>query len=145
MAKDSTAKDSKARPHRWRFSRLGGFDQVRLDSGDDLRALDDLDQKLWVALSCPVQGLEFDTKTLELIDTDKDGRIRAPELLAAVSWTCSVLKNPAALLERSRSLALSAISTESEEGKQLLASAKEILANLGKKGEKEITLEDTAD
>ena len=27
---------------------------------------------LWVALACPVQGLEFDARTLELIDTNHD-------------------------------------------------------------------------
>ena len=83
--------------HRWRFFRAGGFDQVRLDTGADLANLDQLDQKLWVALACPVRGLEFDAKTLELLDTDKDGRIRVPEILAAVKWTCSMLKDPDAL------------------------------------------------
>ena len=71
--------------HRWRFFRAGGFDQVRLDSGADLLALEKLDQKLWVALACPTEGLEFDKKTLELIDSDSDGRIRAPELLATLA------------------------------------------------------------
>ncbi len=64
--------------HRWNFFRAGGFDQVRIESGADLMCLDQLDQKLWLALACPTHGLEFDAKTLELIDTDKDGRIRAP-------------------------------------------------------------------
>ena len=80
--------------HHWRFFRAGGFDQVRLESGQDLNALGQLDQKLWIALSCPVTGLEFDRKTLELIDTDNDGRIRAPEIIAAVSWAASLLKIP---------------------------------------------------
>jgi len=64
--------------HTWKFFRAGGFDQVRLDTGADLMALDELDQKLWVALACPTTGLEFDCSTLALIDTDKDGRIRTP-------------------------------------------------------------------
>ena len=51
---------------RWKFFRAGGFDQVKLDSGADLAALDQLDQKLWAALACPAQGLEFDAKTLGL-------------------------------------------------------------------------------
>jgi hypothetical protein len=45
-----------------------------------------LDQKLWVALSCPTKGIEFDARTLELLDSDADGHIRAPELLAAIDW-----------------------------------------------------------
>ena len=47
----------------WRFFRAGGFDQVRLDTAAELLAIDQLDQKLWVALSCPVKGIEFDAPT----------------------------------------------------------------------------------
>lgn len=136
---------TETRKHTWRFYRVGGFDQVQLDRGEDLLALEQLDQKLWVALSCPVQGLEFDEKTLALIDTDKDGRIRAPDVIAAVKWACSVLKSPDTLIKGADSLPLAAIDTESEEGKTLVASAKRILTNLGKKGTKEISVEDTSD
>ena len=48
--------------------------------------LDQLDQKLWVALACPTAGIEFDSKTAALIDTDGDGRIRARELITALRW-----------------------------------------------------------
>ena len=75
---------------------------MRLESGQDLTALAQLDQKLWIALSCPVTGLEFDRKTLELIDTDQDGRIRAPEIIAMRRpWAASLLKNPDDLLKGS--------------------------------------------
>src|SRR5512137_2944552 len=90
--------------HVWRFFRAGGFDQVRLDTGSDLMALDQLDQKLWVALACPTSGLEFDKATLTLIDTDKDGRIRVPELIAAAKWAGSCLKDPDDLLKGSATL-----------------------------------------
>jgi hypothetical protein len=129
--------------HTWRFFRAGGFDQVRLDTGADLAALDQLDQKLWVALACPTAGLEFDSATLALIDTDKDGRIRAPELIAATKWVCGLLKKPDDLLKSSPSLPLSAINDATPEGKQLLASAKRILATLRKDGDA-ITVEDAA-
>src|SRR6266700_1618886 len=129
----------------WRFFRAGGFDQVRLDSGADLAALDKLDQKLWVALACPTQGLEFDSKTLALIDTDKDGRIRAPEIIAAAKWATGCLKNPDDLLKGAPALPLSAINDATAEGKQLLSSAHQILSNLGKKGADSITIEDTTD
>lgn len=136
---------SSARRHKWRFFRAGGFDQVRLETAEDLLALDQLDQKLWVALACPIEGLEFDRKTLELIDSDNDGRIRAPELIAAVKWASAMLKDPAALIEGKGSLPLSAINVASEEGALLLASAKQILKDLGKKGTKTISVEDTED
>jgi hypothetical protein len=131
--------------HTWKFFRAGGFDQVRLDSAGDLAVLDQLDQKLWVALACPTTGLEFDSRTLALIDTDGDGRIRPPELIAAAKWTCGLLKNPADLLKGSSSLPLSSINDASEEGKQLVSSARQVLSTLGKKDAAEITVEDTGD
>jgi hypothetical protein len=131
--------------HSWKFFRAGGFDQVRLESGADLANLDQLDQKLWVALACPTTGLEFDSKTLALIDTDKDGRIRAPEIIAAAKWATSCLKNPDDLLKGSPSLPLNAVSDATPEGKQLRSSARQILANLGKKDAESITIEDTTD
>ena len=71
--------------HVWRFFRVGGFDQVRLDSGSDIAALGELDQKLWVALACPTRGIEFDATTLDLLDADHDGRLGLRELRTA--WT----------------------------------------------------------
>ena len=130
--------------HTWKFFRAGGFDQVRLETGADLMALDQLDQKLWVALACPTTGLEFDKATLALIDTDKDGRIRAPELIAATKWAGSCLKNPDDLLKSSASLPLSAINDATPEGKQLLASAKQILATLKKADAAAVTVEDAS-
>src|SRR6185295_8855991 len=111
--------------HAWRFFRAGGFDQVRLDSPADLQALRQLDQKLWVALACPTSGLEFDSKTLAIIDTDKDGRIRAPEIIAAAEWACAALKNPADLLNGAAILPLGSINDSTPEGKQLLSSARQ--------------------
>src|SRR5262245_57375596 len=96
-----------ASSHRWRFLRAGGFEQVRIETAEDLLALDQLDQKLWVALACPIDGLEFDRRTLEILDVDKDGRIRAPEVLGAIRWASEVLRDPASLVDASPRLALS--------------------------------------
>ena len=131
--------------YKWKFFRAGGFDQVKLESGADLANLDQLDQKLWVALACPTHGLEFDSRTLDLVDTDKDGRVRVPEVIAAAKWATGLLKNPDDLLKGSPSLPLAAINDATPEGKQILASARQILANLGKADATAIGLEDTAD
>ena len=141
----STRSSEKSQKHTWKFFRAGGFDQVRLDTGADIAALDQLDQKLWVALSCPTRGFEFDLKTLDLIDTDKDGRIRVPEIIAATKWACSSLKNPDDLLKGASLLALNAINDATPEGRQLLASARQILANLGKREASAVSVEDTSD
>ncbi len=131
--------------HNWRFFRTGGFDQVRLDTGADLAHLHELDQKLWVALACPTTGVEFDARTLQLIDTDGDGRIRAPEVLEAVRWACSVLKNPNDLTLRAAGLPLAAIDDSKPEGAAIKASAVELLKNLGKGDSSEVTAEDASD
>ena len=79
--------------------------------------LDQLDQKLWVALACPTTGVEFDKTTLALIDTDKDGRVRAPELIAAAKWAGGLLKNPDDLLKGSATLKPGAIN-DADAGRQ---------------------------
>ncbi|HET7775421.1 MAG TPA: hypothetical protein VFK74_03575, partial [Azospira sp.] len=131
--------------HTWRFFRAGGFDQVRLDRAEDLLNLDQLDQKLWVALSCPLQGLEFDPRTLALLDTDQDNHIRAPELIAGLQWTGAMLKDKALLATGATPLPLDAINDESEEGRQVLAAARRILHSLGKDSANTISVEDTGD
>jgi len=130
---------------RWQFFRAGGFDQVKLESGADLMHLDQLDQKLWVALACPTTGLEFDAKTAALIDTNQDGRIRAPELIAAVKWAGARLKNPDHLIKGGDVLPLASINDATEEGGAILASAQQILTNLGKKDADAISLADASD
>jgi hypothetical protein len=131
--------------HVWSFSTVGGVKRVNLESGADLYHLRALDQKLWTALACPVEGLEIDERTLKLIDKDNDGQIRVPEVLQAVDWILSVLDNPDYLLKQDNVLPLKAINTGSEEGRRLLASAKIILNNLGKPDEDKITVDDTSD
>jgi len=134
-------------PHSWRFFRAGGFNQVKLETGADLLNLDQLDQKLWTALACPVSGLEFDQKTLALIDSDKDGRVRAPELISALKWAGALLKNPNDLVKNAglEALPLAAINEASPEGKTLAASARNILKNLDKPDASAISVGDTAD
>src|SRR5712675_1002046 len=113
--------------YQWRFFRAGGFDQVKLETGADLMALDQLDLKLWVALACPTSGLEFDKTTLTMMDTDKDGRVRAPELIAAVKWTGELIKNPDDLMKGSETLPLNAINEAAPEGKSIATFARQIL------------------
>ena len=131
--------------HTWHFFRTGGLDQVALTTGADLLALEHLDQKLWVALACPIKGLELDEKTLALIDTDGDGRIRVPELLAAITWSAAHLNDVGTLLAGTDGLPLAALNLNTSEGRAVHASAKQILANLGKKNATTITIAESAD
>ncbi|KAF1048754.1 hypothetical protein [Xylophilus sp.] len=116
----------------WQFFRAGGVPQVVIRTGEDIARLDTLDQKLWVALACPTRGVEFDPRTLDLIDTDRDGRIRPPELLAACRWACARLRDPQTLVDGGAVLALA------EEARRLLALK-------GREDATHIALEDVVD
>lgn len=130
--------------YKWKFCSLGGVVRVKIENGEDLEHLGELDQKLWTVLSCPVEGLEFDQQTLALLDADADGKIRVPEVVAAADWLTSVIKDKDSILKGGRTLALSNINTENEAGRDLYNSARQILSNLGKEPE-ELTLDDVVD
>ncbi len=132
-------------PHRWRFHRVGGLDQVALETADDLRNLEHLDQKLWVALSCPVKGLELDERTLALLDLDQDGRVRAPEIVAALRWCGARLKDLGELLPGRATLPLDAVDDATPEGRALLGAARRILASLRKPEAREVGPDDVKD
>ena len=136
---------SPASPYRWQFFRAGGVDQVIIRTGQDIAHLPELDQKLWVALACPTRGIEFDTRTLDLIDTDKDARIRPPELLAACAWACSVLADPEELARSGDTLQLQALATQTDEGAALHAQAVRILTLAGRPEADTLSLADVLD
>ncbi len=117
--------------HRWKFARIGGLDQVVLETADDLLNLDQLDQKLWVALSCPVKSLEFDEDTLRLIDTDGDGRIRAGEVIDAIKWLSTRLADVSVILNPKPQLPVETINTATDDGSVLLATARVLAGNSG--------------
>lgn len=130
--------------HAWRFFRAGGVDQVQLTRGADLAHLGELDQKLWVALACPVSGLAIDARTLQLIDTNGDGRIRAHELVAAARWVTSALRDPESLTKGSSGLTVGNIDDNTPEGKELLAATKALLSAAGKVDAESLQVEDVA-
>lgn len=75
-----------SKKHKWGFTYSGRVKQVVLRNKDDIERLHALDLKKWMAISCPVKGLRLDSRMLELMDTDKDGRIRVPEVLGAIEF-----------------------------------------------------------
>lgn len=129
-------------PHSWQFFRAGGVDQVIIRTGEDIARLPELDQKLWVALACPTRGIEFDERTLDLIDTDQDGRIRPPELLAACAWACAQLHHPDELAQPGDTLNIAAINHNTEQGAALAHAARRILTLAGQPDATHIALAD---
>ena len=114
----------------WKFSTVGGVTRVNIENGQDIAHLSELDQKLWTVLSCPVKGLEFDERTLALLDTDHDGKLRVHEVVAASQWLCKVLADMDYLVEGRDSITFGAIRHDTDEGKQVVEAAKMILGKL---------------
>jgi hypothetical protein len=142
MSMATTSPSPRTASHHWRFYRTGGVDQVRIDTGADILHLDELDEKLWVALACPVQGLELDERTLALLDQDGDAHLRPPEIKAAVRWLRSVLKTADELAKGHDGVALANLRTDTDEGKALLQAAKHLLKQIGKSDASAFTVAD---
>lgn len=130
--------------YNWKFSTVGGVTRVNIETGEDIAHLNELDQKLWTVLSCPVKGLEFDEKTLALMDADKDGRIRVNEVVTASQWLTKVLKDMNYLLEGKDTIDFSQVQDNTDEGKEVLESARLILKQLGVEKES-ISMADVAE
>jgi hypothetical protein len=124
-------------PYRWTFYRSGGVDQVALQTADDLIHLHELDPKLWIALSMPTRGVEIDPRTLDLLDTDHDGHIRQPEVLAAVAWIAEHYRDPSRLLSGGDGVALDDLRDD-----PVRQGAQRLLADLGKPDAARVSLDD---
>lgn len=130
--------------YKWEFDNIGGSSRVRINSGEAIAHLAELDPKMWTVLSCPVSGLEIDDKSLSYIDTDADGKIRVNDVIATAEWITGALKSPDLILEGADSVDIEQFDLENEAGKKLYNSARQILSNLDKEGSV-ISLADTAD
>ncbi len=69
------------------FSSIAKTLQVRLQKGADIEHLAELDHKFWLMLSCGVSAMGPEGEAVaKALDTDADGRVRVPEILAAIDW-----------------------------------------------------------
>lgn len=117
--------------YKWSYCSLGGTTRVNIASGADIAHLRDLDEKMWTVLSCPVKGLEMDERTLDLIDYDRDGKIRVDEVVTAAEWLCSVLKDPNTILLGHDFIDLADFNIDNEDGAKLVECAKQVLKIMG--------------
>ena len=73
--------NSKDKKYKWNFINVGGSARVRINSGEDIAHLEELDPKMWTVLSCPTTGLEIDDKSLKYMDCDGDGKLRINDVI----------------------------------------------------------------
>ena len=130
--------------YNWNFTYVGGVPRVQIATGEDIAHLEELNEKMWTVLSCPVKGLEIDEKSLDYIDTNKDGFVHVTEVVATAKWLCSVLKDPNLLLKGTDTVPLNALNTECEDAAKLLEAAKKVLEGVGKADATEISLADSS-
>jgi len=129
----------------WTFHRAGTVDQVVIADGRDLDRLASLDMKLWMALACPTHGLEIDQRTLELIDTDGDGRIRPPEILGAIDWARHVFRDLDDMFKSDDAVSFESIRADTPSGREMQAAATRVMAELGRSDAREIRLADVVE
>ena len=99
--------------YKWTYASIGGSTRVKIQSGEDIRHLGELDEKLWTVLSCPTVGLEIDENSLKLMDTDNDGKLHVQEVIKTANWLCATLTNPDILLKGESQLNVADIADES--------------------------------
>ena len=97
---------------------------MKIQSGEDIHHLGELDQKMWTVLSCPTTGLEINEESLKLIDLDGDGKLRVKEVIQTADWLCGVLRDPETLLAGKAEVPLANIADET-----ILAVAKQVSAD----------------
>ena len=135
---------NKDKNYKWEFDNIGGSSRVRINSGEAIAHLAELDPKIWTVLSCPVKGLEIDERSLAYMDIDSDGKIRVNDVVATAEWITGALKDADLVLKGADNIDMTQLDLENEAGKKLHGAARQILDNLGKEGNV-ISLADTSD
>ena len=126
----------------WSFMRIGGVDQVVLRNGEDIAHIPYLDQKLWAALAMPKKGDGVLPETLDLLDADNDGRIRAPDICAAIDFASAGLASLDDFFSAGESIKVSNLKTDA-----LKEAAQKVLQMASKESTpraQEVSLNDTA-
>ena len=129
-----------AEPAAETFQRFGSSYHLRIESADDLALVVGLNEAHWVATGAPLGSLKCDATFLRLMDTDANGRILCAEVIDAVGWLLENLRDTTGVTERSMSLRLAAIDTDTGDGQRIRQSAGKMLARLESADAEEITL-----
>ena len=98
--------------YKFSFTSVGGATRVKIQNGEDIRHLNELDDKMWTVLSCPTSGLEIADESLQMMDADGDGQLHVNEVKQAADWLSQVLKDTDTLFLGSAEQAISNIADE---------------------------------
>lgn len=98
--------------YKFSFTSVGGATRVKIQNGEDIRHLNELDDKMWTVLSCPTTGLEIADESLQMMDADGDGQLHVNEVKQTAEWLSKVLKDTDTLFEGKAEQAISNIADE---------------------------------
>jgi len=126
---------------RMTFKRYGRSYHLKIDTAADLEKATELDEALLVATNAPVNGINCDSTFLQLLDSDKNGRITCREVKGAIQWMLGILLDHTGIDGHSDTLALDAVNAETPEGQKIRNAGLKILNRLGQPESGKITLE----
>ncbi|MCH2205662.1 MAG: hypothetical protein MK132_07315 [Lentisphaerales bacterium] len=119
----------------------GGSYQLEIKSAADLEALRLMDEVFWMATSAPAFSLNCSDAFIKILDKNNSGRILSCDVREAVLLLLDSLKNHERLNQRSSAISIADFA-DTPEALKLRASVKEILSNLNKSEDSELTLTD---
>ena len=126
----------------FRFQRVGGSLQLQLKSASDIKKVPELDEAFWAVTGIEVDALRFDRKFLNFVDSDSNGTIRTDEVKEALDFLIRNMKDLSGTVAASPVLSLDGINSDTAEGAAIIAAAELILSNLGRAGERSITVDE---
>lgn len=129
------------------FFHAGGVSQLSLRTGADLRHALGLSDKHFVVLAMPCNACREDaflTRYLNLIDRDKDGRVRVQDLRHAMAFAQDCLNDLDALMDPTprSALPMARIDDATPRGELLRDTARQVLANANKADAQVLSLND---
>ncbi|MFB6356325.1 MAG: hypothetical protein ABEJ65_07405 [bacterium] len=122
------------------FKNYGGSVQYHIESAEDLKQIQELDEAHWVATSAPVELLDCSDDFLKFVDLDENGEIRVDEVREACSWLLHHLSEYKQLTRRSETLQLKHIDTNHENGQKIKNAALRLLDNIDAENNNEVRL-----
>ncbi|MBQ7395703.1 MAG: hypothetical protein IJW08_04105 [Lentisphaeria bacterium] len=125
-----------------RFIRIGGSYQPVISSSSDFPALLALDDAHWEVISLTVSSLRTDKRFLDFLDSDKNGLIRTDEVRNALRFLQGVFKDMSGVDTASDVLELDHLDLDSQDGIDISAAARTMLAAIGKPEATSITLQE---
>lgn len=123
-----------------RFERYGSSHHLVIESADDLREVLTLDEALWVATNAPTATLHADRRLLELLDSDRNGRVTCRELREAIRWTLDTLSDPSGLSAGDDVLRPACIDQATPDGARIGESVRKMLDRFGQGDCDEVSL-----